>query len=144
MIAANNTPPPDDGRNDSNKADKPAKVPAPGRDAKGYFIKGNKLAKGNTALKHVHELRKALYAAVKPKDISEVIKMLVGKAKAGDVVAAKELLDRMLGKATQPIETDGPGAIAAIQIVYAEDWYGSKAANLAATDAASAASFAER
>ncbi len=42
-------------------------------------------------------------AAVTPEDMQEVILMLIERARGGSVAAAKELLDRTLGKPTQEI-----------------------------------------
>ena len=42
-------------------------------------------------------------AAVTPEDMESVIMMLINKARSGSISAAKELLDRTLGKPTQEI-----------------------------------------
>ena len=42
-------------------------------------------------------------AAVTPEDMENVIMMLINKARSGSIAAAKELLDRTLGKPTQEI-----------------------------------------
>ena len=42
-------------------------------------------------------------AAVTPEDMQTVILMLINKARGGSIAAAKELLDRTLGKPTQEI-----------------------------------------
>jgi hypothetical protein len=42
-------------------------------------------------------------AAITPEDMQEVILMLVERARGGSIAAAKELLDRTLGKPTQEI-----------------------------------------
>jgi len=75
------------------------KEPKPGRDERGYFTKGNKIAKGNPHAKKVAKLRAELLRAVSPEDIREVCEMLKKKAFQGDMVAIKELLDRVLGRA---------------------------------------------
>ena len=76
-----------------------------GRAPNGTFAKGWKGGTGNPHAKQTHELREALYSAVKPKDIQAIIAKLVAMAKAGDVVAAKEILDRTIGKAnSEPID----------------------------------------
>ena len=74
-----------------------------GRDAHGRFAKGNPGGRGNPHAAHVGQLRSALMAAVKPKDIRAVAARLVQMAKDGDVRAIKELLDRTLGR---PQEAD--------------------------------------
>lgn len=57
--------------------------------------------------KRVNDLRVALLNAVTPDDLDEVIRALVNQAKDGDVPAARELLDRIFGKATQAVEVSG-------------------------------------
>jgi hypothetical protein len=48
-------------------------------------------------------LQESLMAAITPEDMQEVILMLVERARGGSIAAAKELLDRTLGKPTQEI-----------------------------------------
>jgi hypothetical protein len=74
-----------------------------GRDRKGRFAPGNKLATGNPHARQVGALRSALLNTVKPADIREVVQKLVELAKAGDLVAARLLLERCLGPAV-PID----------------------------------------
>lgn len=71
-----------------------------GRDENGRFIKGYKGGPGNPHAKRVAELRAAMFAAVTAEDLREVIVAMVGAAKGGDVPAAKELLQRLLGPPT--------------------------------------------
>lgn len=70
----------------------------------GKFAKGNRLGKGNPHAAKVAKLRTALIKAVDADDLTAIIKKLVERAKAGDVIAAREILDRCLGKANQPLE----------------------------------------
>jgi len=72
-----------------------------GRDAMGQFAPGNKFGKGNPMLKKVAAWRRALRSAVTGKDIKEVVAALLAEAKSGDVPAARELLDRCLGRPAQ-------------------------------------------
>lgn len=55
----------------------------------------------------VHEKRKwlkeSLMNAITPEDMQDVIEMLIRSARGGSIAAAKELLDRTLGKPTQEI-----------------------------------------
>jgi len=48
-------------------------------------------------------LQESLMSAVTPEDMQNVIMMLINKARGGSIAAAKELLDRTLGKPTQEI-----------------------------------------
>jgi ribosomal protein L17 len=49
---------------------------------------------------------------VKPQDLREVVLALVSKAKSGDVAAAKEVLQRLLGP---PVELDLIDRLAALE-----------------------------
>ena len=57
----------------------------------------NRYARGNPFAKRVAKLRSALFKAVSPEDLTEVVKVLVTSAKSGDVPAIRELLQRLLG-----------------------------------------------
>lgn len=46
-------------------------------------------------------LKESLMSAVTPEDMQDVVLMLINRAKGGSIAAAKELLDRVLGKPTQ-------------------------------------------
>jgi hypothetical protein len=70
-----------------------------GRDSRGRFAPGNSGGPGNPHAKRVGTLRAALLDAVTPEDIAAVTAALVEKARSGDVMAAREILDRCLGKA---------------------------------------------
>ena len=72
---------------------------ANGRDASGRFVKGWKGGPGNPHARHVAEIRSVLMSAVSDDDLRAIVSTLVEKAKAGDVMAAREVLDRLLGKA---------------------------------------------
>ena len=63
-------------------------------------------------------LQESLMAAVPPEDMQTVILMLINRARGGSIAAAKELLDRTLGKPTQEIlveqqETKSPDDVRA-------------------------------
>lgn len=71
-------------------------------DARGKFAKGNPGGPGNPHAARVAKLRAALLDAITPEAITAVVKALVSEAKAGNVAAAKELLDRAVGKVADP------------------------------------------
>lgn len=75
-----------------------------GRDKSGRFIKGYKGGPGNPHANRVAMLRASIYKALLPKDIEEVMKTLVKKAKGGDVAAAKLVLGYAV---SQPLEIGG-------------------------------------
>ena len=68
-----------------------------GRGPDGRFRPGNRAGKGNPLAKKAQKLRTALFRAVTPTDLREIVKRLVGVAKGGDVQAAKLILERLLG-----------------------------------------------
>jgi hypothetical protein len=74
-----------------------------GRDVDGRFAKGNKVGKGNPLAARVQKLRAAMLNCVTTKDVKDVVAVILKQAKAGDLVACRELLDRCLGK---PLEAD--------------------------------------
>lgn len=76
------------------------------------FGPGNKFGKGNPHLKRIAALRASVIDAVTKEDIKSVILKLKEMALDGDVVAAKEFLDRCIGKAAQAT----PDMVQAIQI----------------------------
>jgi hypothetical protein len=56
------------------------------------------------------ELRKQLIQAAKD-NWQAIVFTLIDKAVAGDTIALRELLDRVLGKATTPIELDSKSGL---------------------------------
>jgi len=65
----------------------------------GRFKKGNPGGPGNPFAGKVQQFRLAMLEAVTSADLRKVMAALVKKAKAGDVSAIRETLDRLLGKA---------------------------------------------
>ena len=74
-----------------------------GRGEAGRFTSGNRFGKGNPHARQVARLRAALLKSVSPDDLRAVMASLLAKAKDGDVAAARELLQRLLGP---PVELD--------------------------------------
>ena len=82
---------------------------ANGRDSNGRFAKGHSISSGkhrSNLKKRKQELASALTTAVSVRDVMEIVKKLVEKAKKGDIYAAKEVLDRCIGKSEQPLTGD--------------------------------------
>jgi len=79
-----------------------------GRDKSGKFTVGNKGGPGNPHARHVAQIRSLFTrkATEQPEVFERLFDKLVEMALAGDLAAIKELLDRVLGKATQPIDAD--------------------------------------
>lgn len=78
--------------------------PDPGRSANGRFVNGNRHGRGNPLARRVQRLRVELLRFVSSDDLREVVAALIVKAKGGDVPAAKELLDRAIGKSTEGVD----------------------------------------
>ncbi len=76
--------------------------------ASGRFLPGNQAAVGRRSgiAERSAALREALFRAVKPKDLEAVVAKLVELAQGGDVAAARELLNRMVGKAVETVVAD--------------------------------------
>lgn len=76
------------------------------RDNSGQFTNGNKAAVGNekNTDRKSKDLKKALLDAVTEEDITAIAKKLIAKAKKGEVLAIRELFDRLWGRAKQEIE----------------------------------------
>ena len=68
-----------------------------GRVPNGRFAAGNQFGRGNPLAKQAQMLRTAMYAAIRPIDLRMVVKKMIELAKAGDVAAARVVLDRALG-----------------------------------------------
>ncbi len=81
-----------------------SRTPSPnGRDARGRFGRGNTGGPGNPYAASVARLRTALIEAVTPEDVAAIARALVAQAKAGDVAAVRELMNRLMGP---PVELD--------------------------------------
>jgi hypothetical protein len=72
--------------------------PNDGRGEDGRFLPGNPGGPGNPYPRQVAALRNSILQAVTPKDIEEIIKAQIAQAKQGDTVAAKFILERVLGR----------------------------------------------
>ena len=77
-----------------------------GRDSRGRFARGNAGGPGNPNGRKVAELRSALLNAVSRRDVAEIVRKIKQQAKKGDISAARELLDRVLGKASQGVQLE--------------------------------------
>lgn len=69
-----------------------------GRDNRGRFAPGNRAGRGNPYARQAARLRAALLKAITAKDVETVVSSLIKEAKAGDVQAIREVLDRAVGK----------------------------------------------
>lgn len=71
-----------------------------GRGPDGRFAPGNPGGPGRPPAATVHEHRAAMVAAVSPEDVADIIRALVEQAKAGDIAAARLVLERVFGRVT--------------------------------------------
>ena len=86
-----------------SKVDAPSPNGSNGRDGRGRFSKGNSGGPGNPYAQQVGKLRSALLRAVSEADMQAIVGRLVELAKEGNVQAAKEVIDRCIGR---PVEAD--------------------------------------
>ena len=63
----------------------------------GRFLPGNKAGKGNPLARRAQRLRAELFRQCTPARFQAIIGALLDKAEAGDIVAIKETLERVLG-----------------------------------------------
>jgi hypothetical protein len=77
-----------------------------GRDARGRFAPGNKVARGNPFARRMARLRARALAAVSGPDLEAIVRQLVAAAQAGDVAAAKVLLPYLLGRPPEAVDPD--------------------------------------
>ena len=77
---------------------KPSPNGSNGRDASGRFTAGNPGGPGNPHARRVADIRRTLMEEVSDDDLRQLVRTLVDKGKGGDVVAAREVLDRLVGK----------------------------------------------
>lgn len=81
-----------------------------GRDSGGKFTKGWKGGTGNPHARRVGQIRSVLLDAVSDDDIKAIVKALVAQAKEGDVKAAAELFNRLIGRAGDaPVQGESAG-----------------------------------
>lgn len=81
------TLPPDDATADMNGAE---------RNQAGRFVKGNRL--GGRRRRNRDAIESAFLKAVTADDLGDLARVLLKKAKAGNITALRELLDRVLGR----------------------------------------------
>ena len=89
-----------------------------GRDSMGRFTTGNPGGPGNPHSRQVADIRRAMVEAVSEDDLQAIVATLIAKAKAGNIMAAREVLDRLLGKpkASMDLTTDTSDSLTEEQI----------------------------
>lgn len=87
------------------------------RDPQGRFLPGNRGGPGNPQVRRLAAYRKALENAISPADLKAIIKKLILKARAGDFQAAREIMDRTVGKTAPVHESQGGFSLPSIAAV---------------------------
>lgn len=67
------------------------------RDAKGRFRKGNAGGPGNPFSAQAAKLRRELFSVVTPARLRKIVESVVRQAEGGDLIAAKLVIERVLG-----------------------------------------------
>jgi hypothetical protein len=90
-----------------------------GRDERGRFSAGNQAAVGRSRpfAAQVASLRRAFFEGATAEDMTNLCQMLIKKALAGDLVAARWALLFLIGKPGEPV---WPDAIAAMEAAEAQ------------------------
>lgn len=90
----------------SEPTENPALSGDTGRGNNGRFLPGNKIGigQGNPFAKRVNELRSALYKAITPQDVNDIVKAMIDNAKKGDTPSAKLVLGYVV---SQPPDVGG-------------------------------------
>ena len=89
------------------------------RNDQGQFTPGNKAARGHAKphAAQVSKLRRALLTEVKATDVRAIMRKLIDLAKQGDLNAAREVLERTLGK---PLPADVEDRLAQLEDLFEE------------------------
>ena len=74
--------------------------------ATGRFLPGHGGGPGNPYARRTAEIRSVMMSAVSDDDLHAIVRTLVKLGKAGDVMAAREIFDRMLGKSVAHVITE--------------------------------------
>jgi hypothetical protein len=91
---------------DDGEAADPGGSPAGGRSRRGRFLKGNKFSLGNSASRRMAALRAALGKDIGEDEMRELGKKLYGQALSGDAVAARLLLEYLVGRPRRAPDPD--------------------------------------
>jgi hypothetical protein len=104
-----------------------------GRDRGGRFTAGNAGGPGNPRLKALAAHQAAIAEALTPEQVAEVVRALHARAVAGDVLAARALLERIAGRPADAPVLVRVGDVQAEQLRHHDDVGDLAAAILAAT-----------
>lgn len=76
----------------------------PTRDNAGRFLRGNPGGPGNPQLIRFQHWQESLHRVVTPKRLDKIVKKLCELAEGGNVYAAREVLNRCMGKPKETID----------------------------------------
>jgi hypothetical protein len=79
------------------------------RDPKGRYLPGTAPGPGNPHAAHVHALKQAIYKAITPAALLPVLKKMLALATAGDIAAARLILEYAIGKPR--VEPEAPARL---------------------------------
>jgi len=91
------------------------------RNENGQFAKGNGGGPGRPRLDAEQKYLRTLHRSLLQRDVREIVKKLIGKAKTGNIQAAKVLLEYAIGKPTQYVSADVSGE-GMLKVTYVNDW----------------------
>lgn len=86
-----------------------------GRDAQGRFAKGNPGGPGNPHVARVQAFRKAALDAMTPAGVRKAVRLLEREVDNGNVAAAREYLDRTIGRSPLFADLELSDRVAAIE-----------------------------
>src|SRR5215472_2385489 len=91
----------------------PNGVPRDGHDpVTGRFAPGNRVAKGNSIARRMHDLRQTILDATTAEQVAEVWDAVRKLALGGDVSAARLYIEQTIGQPVRAIELSGPDGTA--------------------------------
>lgn len=81
------------------------------RDARGLFLPGNNLSRGDPLAAILGKKRKIVITALSDRKLKAIMTALIKEAEKGNVQAAALIFDRVFGKPVQPTADVGAGAV---------------------------------
>ncbi len=85
----------------------PKGEPNKDRDAKGRFTKNNPGGPGNPYARKIAALRQSLIKHLGPRELYEIVRLLVGQAMCGNIESTKLLFQYVIGRAPEAPDPDG-------------------------------------
>jgi hypothetical protein len=105
-LAPPSTPPSPVGVNGRSATDSATRKSPTGRGSNGRFTAGNHFGPGNPFARRTAQLRQAFCEAVSAEEMKALSRVLLDKAKGGDLAAAKLLLEYVVGRPAPVVDPD--------------------------------------